>query len=192
MALVQQLAYALQLALGVVFAAAAAPKLRHPGAFARTVAGYRLLPRRLVPAAAVALIIVESFLAVAFLSGWLRAIALPLAMLVLVVFASAVIVNLRRGHRIECGCFGSGGERISARSVIRLFVLLAGVGLLAIGPASTTITTLAQRGGSGAAYVVQVGGTTCFLLLAVTWLLNLPEVVSTLRQLRRDPPAGVQ
>jgi hypothetical protein len=159
------------------------PKVRRPAQFAGTVAGYGILPRRLVPAATLGLIAVESFLAVAFLSGWMTAIALPLAIVMVVVFAAGVTVNLRRGRRIACGCFGSDGEPISARSLARLSVMLAAVAVLAAMPASTvTVATLADRGASGAAYLVQVGGTTCFLLLAATWALNLPEVVSTLKR----------
>jgi len=187
-ALVQQLAYALQLGLGVVFSVAAVPKLRRPTDFARTVAGYKLLPSRLIAVATTGLIAVESFLAIAFLSGWMRGVALPLAMFILVVFAIGVAINLRRGKRIACGCFGSGGEPISARSLVRLSILLTAVVLLAVMPASTTtVATLTERGLAGATYLVQVGGTTCFLLLAATWMLSLPEVSFTLRHLRRNP-----
>lgn len=191
MALVQQLAYAVQLGLGVVFLVAAVPKLRHPATFARTVAGYRLVPRHLIPAATAGLIAVESFLAIAFLSGWMRAVAIPLAMFILVVFAAGVTINLRRGQRIACGCFGSGEEPISARSLVRLSFLFTAVVLLAVMPASAvTVATLAQQGLSGVVYLVQVGGTTCFLLLAATWLLNLPEVTFALRHLRQNPKRG--
>jgi hypothetical protein len=49
----QELAHTFQLALGAVFLLSAAPKLRHPAVFRRTVAEYRLLPRRLtLPVAA--------------------------------------------------------------------------------------------------------------------------------------------
>jgi Methylamine utilisation protein MauE len=179
-----QLSYALQLSLGVVFTAAALPKLRHPAAFARTVAGYRLLPRAPTGVLAFTVIAIESFLAVAFPTGWAIPIALPLAAVILTSFAVAVAINLRRGRRIPCGCFGGESEALSGRSLARLATLLGGVLLLAaLGRSPLTAGKLASEGTSALAYLVQIGGVSAFLVLGVAWLLSLPELAFVLRRL---------
>ena len=177
-----QLVYAVQLSLGVVFALAAIPKLRDRATFTRTVTRYRLLPHRLASALATAVIAIESCLAVAFLTGWLLPIALPLAGTVLVLFAVAVAVSLRRGRRIPCGCFGGESESVSGRSLARLGTLLAGVGLVvAVRPAGVTAAALVREGSPALRYLVGVGGVAAFVLLATAWLLSLPELVSLWR-----------
>jgi Methylamine utilisation protein MauE len=177
-----QLAYAVQLSLGVVFLLAALPKLHDRKTFARIVARYRLLPRWLTRPFALAVIANESFLATAFLTGWLLPIALPLAAAVLVLFAAAVALSLRRGRRIPCGCFGGGDESVSARSLARLGTLLAGVVVVAaVRPAGVTVAALVREGAPALRYLVGVGGVAAFLFLATLWLLSLPELASLWR-----------
>lgn len=181
------LVYAIQLGLGIVFLAAAVPKLRHPAAFAATVAGYRLAPRRLAPAIAVVLIVIEAFLAFAFLTGWAMTVALPLAAVALSSFAAAVAVNLRRGRRVPCGCFGDPKERISGRSLARLGALLGAlvvlVALAGVTEAQTlTLTSVLDEGTDGLEYLIAIGGVAGFLVLAGMWLLSLPELASVLRE----------
>src|SRR5829696_9261519 len=84
-----------QLALGVVFLLAAVPKLRRPGGFVQAVRGYELLPAAMVRPTAFALIGVESFLAVALITGWAVGVAMPLAVASVLVFMVGVGVNLR-------------------------------------------------------------------------------------------------
>jgi hypothetical protein len=180
----EQLSYAVQLSLGVVFTAAALPKLRHPAAFARTVAGYRLVPRALTGVLAFIVIAIESFLAVAFPTGWAIPVTLPLAAVILTSFALAVAINLRRGRRVPCGCFGGESEAVSGRSLARLGTLLGGVLLLAaLGRSPLTAGKLASEGASALAYLVQIGGVSAFLVLGVAWLLSLPELAFVLRRL---------
>jgi hypothetical protein len=134
---------------------------------------------------------IECFLAFAFLTGWMTPAALLLAAATLLAFAAAVAINLRRGRRIPCGCFGGESERISGRSLVRLSMLLAAVLLLAVVPASrVTVTTLPENGLSALAYLVEAGSVALFLVLAGAWLLSLPELVFTLRQLRPARRAG--
>lgn len=176
------LSYALQLSLGIVFMFAAVPKLRHPTTFRRTIAAYRVLPRDLVPSFATLAIAIESFLALAFLTGWMVPIALSLAALILALFSVAVGINLRRGRRIPCGCFGGQNEDISSRSLSRLSMLLGAVLLLTLMRRSAvTVDTLVGEGVSALAYLVQAGGVAGFLILAGAWLLSLPELLFILR-----------
>ena len=183
--LTRDLAYALQLSLGCVFLLAAIPKVSHPAAFARTVAAYRLVPRRVARALAPLFVATECVLAAVFLTGWMTRIGLLLAAATLLAFSAAVAVNLRRGRQVACGCFGGEDERISARSLVRLALLLAVVLLLLVlAPAPVTIGTLAANGASALAYLAEVGSVALFLVLAGAWLLSLPELAFTLRHLR--------
>lgn len=125
-----QVAVASQISLGIVFLLSVLPKLRRPLAFARSVIGYEILPDKAASAFALILIPVEAFLAVAFLTGWLTDIALPLAAVMLLMFLVAVGMNLRRDRRVPCGCFGDASERISPRTLARLLLLLIVVLLL--------------------------------------------------------------
>lgn len=188
------LAFAAQLALGIVFLLSALPKLRRPRAFVRSVAAYEILPPGVAQVFALALIPTEVALALAFLTGSLVGVALPLAAAVLLAFLVAVGINLRRGRRVTCGCFGEASEEISPRTTARLLLLLTVVLLLAAfrgargaswpGPESppADVSTLA--------YLLQVAALAAFLILLAAWLLRLPEMVAIARQLRWSRPAA--
>lgn len=191
------LAYALQLALGAVFAAAVLPKLRDPRAFAETVAAYELVPRRAAGLVAGAVIGVETFLVVAFLTGWAMWLALPLAALTLLAFVVAVGLNLRRGRQVACGCFGNRAELISGRSLARLALLLAGcaalVLTLAAGASPETVGDLADEGASALWYVLDVAGIAAAAVVLCAWALSAPELAAIGRwafERTAQPPRG--
>lgn len=177
-----------QLALGMVFLFAAVSKLREPGGFVQAVRGYELLPAAMVRPSAFALIGVESFLAVALITGWAVGVAMPVAIVSVLVFMVGVGVNLRRGRRVRCGCFGGSGEVLSARTMARLVILLLGAILLlvlhTVGAGSVwTIGRIATDG----AYLA---GLAAFWLLFGLWLLQLPELTSLLRGPARSDRAA--
>lgn len=182
--LLEHLAYALQLAVGCVFVLSVLPKLRRPAAFVRTVEGYELLPRLLAPAAAGAVIAVEAALAFCLITGWLLAIALPVAAVTLIGFGVAAAINLRRGRDVVCGCFGSPTERVSGRSVARVLLLLGAVAIAGIF-GGVSVGELAGED-DALAYVVNMAGVAASLLLASMWLLTLPELRTVLRGAGRD------
>jgi hypothetical protein len=185
------LAFAVQLSLGIVFLLSAIPKLRHPLAFARDVAAYDILPAKLSYPLAFALIPLEALMAFAFLTGWLMDVALPLAAFVLVTFLIAVGINLRRGRTIPCGCFGDTSEVISARTAVRLLLLLFAIALLVVirgtGVAAVTGIGLAfvqaSTDMSVILYLLQSIFFAVFLVLLTTWILNLPELIYLARHL---------
>lgn len=113
-----------QLCVGLTFAYAVAGKLREPGAYVRAVEGYRLLPTRLAPGAAMSLLMSELLVAIGFLTGQWLIVAAPLALLLLTVFLAAVASVLVRGREVPCGCLGDPTEVVSGRTVARLFVLI--------------------------------------------------------------------
>jgi Methylamine utilisation protein MauE len=183
------LVYVLQLALGVTFLLAAVPKLRRPRTFAVTVRDYGIVPGRGAVVLAPVLVLLESFLAVALLTGWAAGIAVVLAAGTVVAFAAAVAVNLRQGRIVSCGCFGDPAEKISARTLVRLALLLGGCVLLAVATASTsagfvTLGSLPAGGDGALASVVELAAGAAALVAAALWLLSLPELVTVARAAR--------
>lgn len=191
--LIEQLAYAVQLGLGIIFLAAMIPKLHYPAAFKQSVAEYQLLPEGLTGLVATSVIVTESFITGAFLTGWMVGIALPLAAVLLAAFSAAIAINLHRGRRIRCGCFGGENEHISTRSLARLGMLLSAVMLLALmSTPRPSADSVAQDGLSALPYLVQVGSVSLFLILAGSWLLSPSEVTFSLRHLRHQHPPESQ
>lgn len=186
------LAFAAQLSLGLVFLLAVLPKLRRPRSFARSTVLYEILPFAVAQMFGLMLIPLEGFLVLSFLSGWLSNIALPLAAVLLCIFLAAVGVNLRRGRRIPCGCFGEASEPISLRTVARLLLLLAVV-LVLLGYRTTGDPTLPNLGSMGAdvttfKYLVQAAALSAFFVLVATWVLNMTAVLLLVPQVSRDRP----
>jgi hypothetical protein len=109
----------------LVFASAAAGKLRHIDEFSGVVANYRLLPQWLASPAAIVIVLLESFVVVSLVSGlWLLAGAV-VAIALLGLFAIAMAINLSRGRTfIDCGCFQSTlKQQLSGALVVRNIVL---------------------------------------------------------------------
>lgn len=99
----------LALALAALWAASGAHKLRDPTAFAGALTAYALLPQRAVAVVARALPLIEIAVATGLLLSATRAAAALLSTLLLVLYALAIAINLRRGrHELDCGCFGFG------------------------------------------------------------------------------------
>jgi uncharacterized membrane protein YphA (DoxX/SURF4 family) len=100
-----------RIVLALVFLSASFYKIADPGAFARAVANYRLLPGDLVNFFAATLPWVEAVCGILLLSGqWVRTASLLLTGLLLV-FVVAVGISLGRGLDIGCGCFSPGSGR---------------------------------------------------------------------------------
>lgn len=101
-----RLAVVLGWIVGGVFAAAAVPKIMQPGEFAVAIYRYQLLPHAAINGLAVFLPWLEITCAAALfvLPRWRRG-ALLLVILMLLVFTTALGLNLYRGLDIACGCF---------------------------------------------------------------------------------------
>lgn len=166
----------LQLALGGVFLVSSLGKARRPLAFLTGVAEYRILPIPLAYAFGAMLIPAEAFVALALLSGLAVSVALPLAAGLLLVFTAAVAVNLRRHRDMLCHCYGSrGGERLSARSLVQL-ALLIGVALFVWSGGGASVRLVAAPVD---ALVAAGWALTC--LMAGLWLLHADEVARLYR-----------
>ncbi|HEY5645870.1 MAG TPA: MauE/DoxX family redox-associated membrane protein [Pseudomonadales bacterium] len=137
--LIMQLTSALAAGLLVfaagLFASAALHKIRTFTEFTGFVAGYRLLPQALVrPASGV--IVAAEIAAIAGALLLIPALAL-LPMLLLVLYAGAMVINLLRGRDdIDCGCGGT-PMPISTTAVARNLLLAAAFGWAASRPIGT-------------------------------------------------------
>ena len=179
------LTYALQLALGCVFAAAVVPKLRKPRGFYEVVLGYDIVSASIAQYVAVLIIATEVFLTFALLTGWALASALMVSVASILVFGAGVAINLRRHRSIPCGCFGGSDEPISPRSLIRLVLMLiaclALMASVAAGFQAITVDVLAREGFEGLAYLIQIGALSTFLVIVTIWILHAPELTLLMR-----------
>ncbi len=139
----------LALALAALFGAAALHKLCAREQWPAIVRQYRLLPVPLAGPVALVVPFIEALAAAALL--WARtrgAGALAVAAL-LVVYAVAIAINLRRGRRsIDCGCFGAQRRQGIAPWMIARNLVLAALALVLLlptdrGAPSATELTLA-------------------------------------------------
>jgi len=176
-------ASAFQISLGLVFLLSAPPKLRRPLRFARSVVDYKVLPEKLAYGFAFVVITLETFSAIAFLTGWLFNIAAPLAAIMLLAFLVAIGINLRRGRKLSCGCFGEASEQISTRTLARLSMLLAVLlFVVAIGGQEYVLSpTLGTSWGATFLLTLFLAG---FLLLLGSWILNVHELFFLFHQSR--------
>jgi hypothetical protein len=127
------------LAGALVFARAAAFKLRDVEAFADALAAYRILPIGLVEPGARALPIAEAACALALLAPPTRMAGETAAAILLIVFALAMGVNLLRGRReIDCGCGDPSRRQPLAWSlVVRDLAFATALGACALAPAGS-------------------------------------------------------
>ncbi|MFN2441547.1 MAG: MauE/DoxX family redox-associated membrane protein [Thermoanaerobaculia bacterium] len=94
-----------QIALGVLFVAAALPKVVDPPSFAQMIYNYRLVPGGAINALALVMPWVEMLAGMALIFGiWRRSAAITIGGM-LVVFIIAIGINLAREHPVDCGCF---------------------------------------------------------------------------------------
>lgn len=125
------LSLSIAMLMGLVFLAAAVGKMRSWPEFHGVVANYRLLPEWLIVPVAYALPPVESALGLALLLHLQAPLPQLLAIGLLLIFAAAMAINLRRGRRdIDCGCFQSTlRQRLSGTLVVRNLVMAAFLGM---------------------------------------------------------------
>lgn len=141
---------AARVVLGLVFLAAAIAKLSDVRAFTEAVAGYELVPRRLVAPLAGLLPYVEAALGLLVILGVALAGAASALAFLLSAFAGAVAVNLRRGRVIDCGCGPSKGKKIGWRLLAQDLALVVLAALVAI----TALPSLALVRGPTALWVL--------------------------------------
>lgn len=130
------LATAVAVMIGLLFLMAALAKLRDRSGFQAVLAGYRLVPQGALGVVATLLPLAELAVAAALLAGMRPALAGAAALLLL--FAGAVAINLRRGRtRIDCGCGGADGRRPISAGLVGQDLILAALALAALAVPTT-------------------------------------------------------
>jgi Methylamine utilisation protein MauE len=147
------LQWTLALSLAALFGAAAFGKLRALREWPGVVRNYRLLPERLAAAAAAVLPLAEVFTAAALLWTPTRPAGAIAAAALLLLFAAAIGVNIRRGRtHIDCGCFGSALRQSLAPWMVWRNLILACAALTLLLPvAQRTLTWLDGLASAGCA-----------------------------------------
>lgn len=120
------IAWVAAFAAGLTFLASSTSKLRAPGPFVLAVLDYRVLPAAAARFYARALPFAELACGIALIAGLWPPVVGGGAVALFGSFFVAVVINLRRGRRLDCHCFGEGrGEQIGWVTLLRLCVLLA-------------------------------------------------------------------
>lgn len=123
------------LALAALFLAAALHKVFTFARWPAVLEQYRLLPAVLVMPAAVLLPAAEALAGLLLLSARTRPAGAVAAIMLLLAYAAALAVNLRRGRTsIDCGCFGARRRAGIARWMVLRNLLLALFALLLLLP----------------------------------------------------------
>lgn len=136
------LATVARLALGTVWVVAGVLKIGDPAASVRAVRAYQLLPEPVVQIVGAGLPAAELVLGVLLIIGLGVRAGAVLSALLLAAFVVGIAAAWARGLRIDCGCFGSGGELAPGQEpsygpeLARDAGLLALAGLLAWWPRS--------------------------------------------------------
>ncbi len=97
--------------IGLILLVSALAKLRRPAGFLLIVLEYRMLPPAASRLYALMLPPAELLTALMLISGTEVRLASVAASLLLVSFVAGVGVNMARGRRLECGCFGRYSDR---------------------------------------------------------------------------------
>jgi hypothetical protein len=109
----------------LLFASAALPKLRAPAHFREVLRAYRVMPERAAPLAPLVPLF-ELGVALALLVPPARAGAALAGAALLLAYAAAIGVNLKRGRRdLACGCGGADEARPIAPWMVARNLLLA-------------------------------------------------------------------
>jgi uncharacterized membrane protein YphA (DoxX/SURF4 family) len=126
-----KLTLAARMILGLVFLAAALPKVADPPGFAKAIWAYALFPSWALNPLALLLPWLELVCGLALCLGrWIRAATLWISALLLS-FSLALAINLARHHPVDCGCFGSAAPRSEPERLVDMrWALLRDVGLL--------------------------------------------------------------
>lgn len=128
-----------RIAIGIVFLLSFGSKIRNTAQFQRSIAGFRLLSRKLSDVAAILSLGGELAVVLCLLIG--GELLLPgfgLAVLLLLVFSIALISVLVRKLSISCNCFGASEEPVVVADVWR------NVGLIACAVAGYSSTAWVQ------------------------------------------------
>jgi uncharacterized membrane protein YphA (DoxX/SURF4 family) len=129
-----------RLLLAGVWLYAGGSKVGDLTASVRAVKAYQLLPSTVAEWVGAALPLVEIGLGLLLLLGLATRLAAGASVLLLAAFVAGIASAWARGLRIDCGCFGGGGELAAGETpsygseLVRDLALLAAAGFLLVWP----------------------------------------------------------
>ncbi|MEV0390866.1 MauE/DoxX family redox-associated membrane protein [Nonomuraea sp. NPDC050643] len=124
---------AARLVLGGVLIAAGALKIGNPADSVVAVKAYQLLPEPIAVTVGYALPILEIVVGVLLVVGLLTRVAAVLAALLMFAFVFGIAWAWANGLRIDCGCFGGGGQLGKGQEPTYLLDILRDFGLVLLG-----------------------------------------------------------
>lgn len=122
-----------RLVLGVVLIVAGALKIGSPSDSVVAVKAYQLLPETIAEMAGYILPILEIVVGVLLVVGLLTRVAAIIAGLLMFAFVFGIAWAWTHGLRIDCGCFGGGGELGTGQEPAYLLDILRDFGLVLLG-----------------------------------------------------------
>lgn len=130
--------YAIRFATGFLFIVAGVSKLSDRHGLETAIRNYRVLTPSLVRPVARFLPWAELFAGAALLLGIFLGVAVLLAAGALMAFSVAIAINLGRGRKVSCGCFGPGAsEQISFFMLVRNLALAVSLIIVWRSPPTT-------------------------------------------------------
>lgn len=121
-----------RLGLAAVWLIAGASKIGDLAGSGRAVAAYRVMPYEVAKVVGAMLPLVELALGVLLLLGVATRLTAGFSAVLLVVFIAGIVSAWARGLRIDCGCFGSGGDLAPGENPTYGPEILRDVGFLAL------------------------------------------------------------
>ncbi len=112
--------------VGIIFLAAALPKILDAESFMRVVANYNIVPLFLVPVSAIMIPWIELTCGICLLMNRCVRSVLAILTVLVIAFIGGLAVNYFRGSEFDCGCFGilfQGGQ-VGIMTIIRDALLL--------------------------------------------------------------------
>ncbi|MEU4579384.1 MauE/DoxX family redox-associated membrane protein [Nonomuraea sp. ATR24] len=122
-----------RLVLGGVLIAAGGLKIGNPADSVVAVRAYELLPEPLVTTVGYALPIVEVVVGVLLIVGLMTRVAAVVAALLMLAFVFGIAWAWANGLRIDCGCFGGGGQLGAGQEPTYLLDIVRDFGLVLLG-----------------------------------------------------------
>ena len=114
--------------LGGMFVYASYNKILAPAVFAKIIYGYGLFPAMFINLIAIIVPFLEFVAGLALIIGFYPRSAALIVNAMLLVFITALSINLIRGHEFDCGCFSinsSGQKTFAGPLIFRDFLIFA-------------------------------------------------------------------
>ncbi|MEU0568072.1 MauE/DoxX family redox-associated membrane protein [Nonomuraea sp. NPDC005983] len=122
-----------RLVLGVVLISAGGLKIGNPSESVLAVKAYQLLPDSIATMVGYGLPILEIVVGVLLVIGLLTRVAAVVAALLMFAFVFGIAWAWANGLRIDCGCFGGGGQLGAGQEPTYLLDILRDFGLVLLG-----------------------------------------------------------